>query len=45
MEGLESPLEMRDEVRGLPLEVQAKVLHDNAASLNQLVGAKQSATA
>ncbi len=45
MEGLESPDEMLDEVKGLPLDVQAKVLHDNAAALNQLVGAKQSAMA
>jgi len=39
MEGTERPRDVLDEVEGLPVDVQAKILHDNAAELNQRTGA------
>jgi hypothetical protein len=39
MEGLEHPRDILSEIDGIPLDQQKLVLHDNAAGLNQLIGA------
>ncbi len=39
MEGLEHPRDILDEIEDIALPVQQKILHDNAASLNQRRGA------
>lgn len=39
MEGLEHPRDILEEIDDIPLEVQKKILHNNAASLNQRTGA------
>lgn len=39
MEGLEHPRDILEEIDDISLDVQQKILHDNAASLNQRTGA------
>jgi|TARA_B100000315_G_C14579891_1_gene589910 predicted TIM-barrel fold metal-dependent hydrolase len=39
MEGLEHPRDIFEEIKDIPESVQAKILHDNVASLNQRLGA------
>jgi predicted TIM-barrel fold metal-dependent hydrolase len=39
MEGTQTPRDVLEEVQGLPIDVQAKILRDNAAALNELRGA------
>ena len=41
MEGLEHPRDIFDEINSIPESVQTKILHDNAASLNQRIGASR----
>ena len=39
MEGLEHPRDILEEIDDISLDVQKKILHDNAAALNQRSGA------
>ena len=39
MEGLNNPKDILEEIQDIPLDVQAKILHDNVAYLNQRTGA------
>lgn len=38
MEGLNNPKDILEEIGDIPLDVQTKILHDNAAYLNQRTG-------
>lgn len=40
MEGLEHPKDILEEIEDIPLDVQTKILHDNAAYLNKRTGAQ-----